>query len=193
MEELFGHQHLHDHSLSNWRSLVLPHSTAQVCRLAICAVVVCVCACACACAKFLKFRRFRSKFDRPEIRLQLGFLYDGYSKDTWWFELVMMCRAAWVWSRPHQRGACVKVDMTHKLMLTSIVNFFTTDVQIPLAMCVAITYLIIILLRKPYYRLALGPFSFCSYRCWVSCGVMAVIASIGRATIVFIVSLKFRS
>jgi len=50
---------------------------------------------------------------------------------VWWFELV---------------------DMIHKLFLTSILPFFTTSVQIPVALTVVMLYLITILLKSPYIR-----------------------------------------
>jgi len=75
--------------------------------------------------------RYRKRFQEPGVLLELGFLYDGYDKHVWWFELV---------------------DMTHKLILTSILAFFPSDAQLPFGMCICILYLIIILLAKPYQR-----------------------------------------
>jgi len=75
--------------------------------------------------------KYRARFESPSIRAQLGFLYDGYAKETWWFELA---------------------DMSHKLILTSILGFFPQDSQMPIGMVVAILYAILILLRKPYFR-----------------------------------------
>jgi heme/copper-type cytochrome/quinol oxidase subunit 2 len=75
--------------------------------------------------------RYRKRFQEPGVLLELGFLYDGYDKRVWWFELV---------------------DMTHKLILTSILAFFPADAQLPFGMCIATLYLMIILLAKPYQR-----------------------------------------
>jgi len=61
----------------------------------------------------------------------LGFLYDGYDKDAWWFELV---------------------DMTHKFLLTSVLSFFPSTAQMPVGMVVCTLYTMAILVRKPYYR-----------------------------------------
>lgn len=92
--------------------------------------------------------RAKTSFRTPETRAELGFLYDGYATDTWWFELV---------------------DMAHKLCLTSLLGFFPTDLQLPgesmirapsnpsqcvttVGMCITCLYTVIILVRKPYYR-----------------------------------------
>jgi len=80
---------------------------------------------------FLLLLWSRRNFYKNSTRIQFGFLYDGYAKDTWWFELV---------------------DMAHKLYLTSILAFIPTNQQSWAGMIVAILYAIIILLRKPYYR-----------------------------------------
>src|SRR5688500_15235090 len=45
-----------------------------------------------------------------------------------------------------------QADMFHKLMLTSVVSFFPKDVLIPVGIVMAISYLLIILLQRPYYR-----------------------------------------
>jgi len=73
----------------------------------------------------------RRVFEHPGTRLQLGFLYDGYSLRTWWFELV---------------------DMVHKLLLTSLLAFMPDGVQLPLGMSIAFLYGIIILESRPYFR-----------------------------------------
>lgn len=65
------------------------------------------------------------------IRAQLGFLYDGYRRNTWWFEML---------------------DMAHKLFLTSFVAFFDQSSQISVGMSVVILYLLILLLLNPYLR-----------------------------------------
>jgi len=75
--------------------------------------------------------RYRKQFNVPGVRLQLGFLYDGYTTYTWWFELV---------------------DVMHKLIMTCILPFIPTQLQMPFGMVVAMSYLVLILLRSPYYR-----------------------------------------
>jgi len=73
----------------------------------------------------------RPNFYKSTTRVQFGFLYDGYAKDTWWFELVDMC---------------------HKLFLTAVLAFIPTASQSWAGMIVAMFYAMVILLRKPYYR-----------------------------------------
>jgi IPT/TIG domain/Tyrosine-protein kinase ephrin type A/B receptor-like len=75
--------------------------------------------------------RYRKRFRSIAVRLQLGFLYDGYQSDSWWFELL---------------------DMAHKLTLVSLLSFFPVKVQLPLGMAVVYIYGIFILLWQPYYR-----------------------------------------
>ena len=82
-------------------------------------------------AMFIVLYKHRSKMLQPITRLQFGFLYDGFARHAWWFELV---------------------DMTHKLFLTSALAFLPKDSQIPIAMFVCITYLIVILISSPYFR-----------------------------------------
>jgi len=65
------------------------------------------------------------------VRYEMGFLYEAYETDVWFFELF---------------------DMTHKIILTALIGFLNVDFQLPTGMCVATLYLIIILMRKPYYR-----------------------------------------
>ena len=57
--------------------------------------------------------RYRLRLDEPGIRAQLGFLYDGYFRDVWFFEML---------------------DMLHKLCLTSLVVFLPYSGQMPFAM-----------------------------------------------------------
>jgi len=75
--------------------------------------------------------KYRRKFNDPGVRLQLGFLYDGFGATTWWFELA---------------------DMLHKLILTSLLAFLPLVYQMPCGMFVAVSYLGLILLAKPDYR-----------------------------------------
>ncbi len=80
---------------------------------------------------FTVLYRNRDRMLQPLTRLQYGFLYDGFARHAWWFELV---------------------DLSHKLFLTSVLAFFPSDMQIPVAMVVCIGYLIVILLSSPYFR-----------------------------------------
>jgi len=75
--------------------------------------------------------RERDRFSDPIVKYELGFLYDGYDKDVWWFELV---------------------DMVHKLILTSLLAFLPPEAQIPFGMVICMSYVMIILVRKPYHR-----------------------------------------
>jgi len=62
----------------------------------------------------------------------LGLLYYGYFPDLWWFELV---------------------DMLHKLTQVALIDFFPTPAtQLGAGMVVAATYLMIILVLRPYTR-----------------------------------------
>jgi len=80
---------------------------------------------------FVLLLKNRGSFFHSTTRVKLGLLYDGYAKDVWWFEMVDMC---------------------HKLFLTSILAFFPTFMQAPTGMAVAISYALVILYTKPYYR-----------------------------------------
>jgi len=82
---------------------------------------------------FLLLRRYRDKADSsPKIYLALGFLFNAYTKQKWWFELA---------------------DMIHKLLLTSILPFFPISSQLPFGMAIIIIYLCGILLLCPYVRI----------------------------------------
>jgi hypothetical protein len=73
----------------------------------------------------------RYRLDDPGVRAKLGFLYDGYKKHFWWWEMV---------------------DMIHKLIMTSILAFFPTETQLPIGMSVAILYTMALLVCQPYVR-----------------------------------------
>jgi hypothetical protein len=73
----------------------------------------------------------RKHLMNPGIRMQLGFLYEAYHLEIWWFELV---------------------DMLHKLTMTSLLKFVSISYQMPTGMCVVTIYIIIILLGQPYLR-----------------------------------------
>jgi IPT/TIG domain/Transient receptor potential (TRP) ion channel/Tyrosine-protein kinase ephrin type A/B receptor-like len=76
----------------------------------------------------------RNRLNLPDVRVQLGFLYEAYTNDLWWFELI---------------------DMLNKLVLTSLLGFFPPDyqtLQLAFALVFSATYLVTILLLKPYIR-----------------------------------------
>lgn len=77
----------------------------------------------------LYFNKDALRTDR--IKAQIGFLYEGYRTDVWWFEIV---------------------DSFHKLFLTSVLAFFPSLVQLPIGMTAAVLYLIVLLRVNPYSR-----------------------------------------
>jgi len=80
-------------------------------------------------AYLLWSRRYNLK--DPGTRIWLGFMYEAYTTDMWWFELV---------------------DMVHKLLITSIVRFFPVAAQLPLCLVIVLGYNGVILLKRPYVR-----------------------------------------
>ena len=78
--------------------------------------------------------KYRSPIDRLEekgIRAQLGFLYDGYERSAWYFELI---------------------DMLHKLALTSLIAFIPWKYQMVVAMMIVVSFIAVILIANPYLR-----------------------------------------
>jgi len=73
----------------------------------------------------------RHQLLEPGVEAQLGFLYAGYNRDVWWFEML---------------------DMAHKLFLCAMIGFFSWDWQLPSGMVVITVYTMTILLLKPYLR-----------------------------------------
>jgi hypothetical protein len=47
------------------------------------------------------------------------------------------------------RGGVWQVDVTHKLIMTSLLGFFPQSAQLPVALFVCLAYLVVILLRQP--------------------------------------------
>jgi len=80
---------------------------------------------------FYFLNRYKKRFREPGVRLQLGFLYDGYSYDRWYFEIADMC---------------------NKLFLTSIVAFFPVNSQMPIGMVWIVSYMLLTLLIYPFVR-----------------------------------------
>jgi hypothetical protein len=72
-----------------------------------------------------------SRLNEPGVMAELGFLYDAYNRDLWYFELV---------------------DLTHKLVMTSVIIFFPRGFELITGMAVLISYMCFILLTKPYLR-----------------------------------------
>ena len=77
----------------------------------------------------LAVNRHRLREDR--VKAQLGFLYEGYRWEVWWWEIV---------------------DCFHKLFLTSVIAFFPRESQLPVGMCAATLYLVLLLRVNPYQR-----------------------------------------
>jgi len=77
----------------------------------------------------IKLTANRKLMQRPGVKAALGFFYGSFYPSAWWFELV---------------------DITHKLILVSLIAFFPPDLQLPFAMTFIQAYLIIILLVHPY-------------------------------------------
>eukprot|EP00808_Paulinella_micropora_P002032 g81900.t1 len=75
--------------------------------------------------------RYKTRLDLPDIQAQLGFLYQGFTRRTWWFELM---------------------DMLHKLVLTSLIAFFKNEWQMASAMAFSTFYTCIIVVMEPYLR-----------------------------------------
>jgi len=80
---------------------------------------------------FAMLYRYRKRLNETGVRAQLGFLYDAYERELWYFELI---------------------DMMHKLLVTSIVAFFPPLAQMAVAMVIVCVYLMVILATRPYIR-----------------------------------------
>lgn len=73
----------------------------------------------------------RDRLKSPTTIYMIGFLYEAYSIECCYWELL---------------------DMVHKLLLTSIVTFFPTNAELPVALGVLGVYLMAILFMRPYKR-----------------------------------------
>lgn len=73
----------------------------------------------------------RHNLEKPSFVVQFGFLYGAFSYSNWWFE---------------------PIDMAHKLVLTSLLTFFPTGYQLPVALTVITIHHCILLSVKPYTR-----------------------------------------
>jgi len=83
------------------------------------------------CLFFFFLWQSRGRLKEPDVRAKIGFLFEAYQYDTWWFEIV---------------------DMTNKLTLTSLVVFFPETARMPMAMAFAWGYMCIVFYWKPYLR-----------------------------------------
>jgi hypothetical protein len=80
---------------------------------------------------FFVLRNHRNRFHEASVRLKLGFLYEAFNEDCWWFELV---------------------DMAVKLTLTSVLHFLPGNLRMPAGLVVLALFYILLLLRVPYIR-----------------------------------------
>jgi len=81
--------------------------------------------------EYVKGKTGANRLDQKGVRCQLGFLYDGFERRAWYFELV---------------------DMLHKLMALCLIPFFPASFQLPMAMILFTVYLQVLLLVNPYLR-----------------------------------------
>jgi len=80
---------------------------------------------------YLILRRNYKNLREPAVILQFGFLYEAYTDQRWFWELI---------------------DLVHKLILTSVVIFAPSTWILGINMFVICTYLIMILVFHPYIR-----------------------------------------
>jgi hypothetical protein len=80
---------------------------------------------------FIMLMRYRKRLDEIGVRAELGFIYDAYERNVWWFEMA---------------------DMLHKLIVTSLIGFLPFEYQMPIGMCIVVIYMWVILRYKPYLR-----------------------------------------
>lgn len=80
---------------------------------------------------FALLYRIRNRSFELPARYRLGFIYESYNTNLWWFEVM---------------------DQAHKLCLTSLIMLLPRDIQLPVGMVACMAYLIVILIAEPYYR-----------------------------------------
>jgi len=82
---------------------------------------------------FLMIKRRRKQHDLKDVRvlIQLGFLYDAFELQFWYWE---------------------PVDMFYKLTMTAMIGFFPGESQIQVALTVCVLYTIALLKCSPYLR-----------------------------------------
>jgi hypothetical protein len=83
------------------------------------------------CYFFYLLYKNRKNLTQISVRASLGFLFDAYDTQFWFYELI---------------------DQGHKLFLTSLLAFFPFDLKLPAGMCVAGLYCLSLLLFNPFVR-----------------------------------------
>jgi TRAP-type C4-dicarboxylate transport system permease small subunit len=73
--------------------------------------------------------RYRHRLLEVDVRFELGFLYEAFVRTAWYFELI---------------------DTLNKLFMTSVIPFFSPNLQLPMGLGCTLIYTVIILLKKPY-------------------------------------------
>jgi hypothetical protein len=89
----------------------------------------------------MKIRQYRypkdgvraSRLNEPGVLAELGFLYDAYNRDLWWFD---------------------SVDSMEKLFLCAALPLVPAPYTLPVGMFVAVGFMMIVLLNKPFSRKA---------------------------------------
>jgi len=74
-----------------------------------------------------------SRLNEPGVLAELGFLYDAYNRDLWWFD---------------------SVDSMEKLFLCAALPLVPAPYTLPVGMFVAVGFMMIVLLNKPFSRKA---------------------------------------
>lgn len=80
---------------------------------------------------YFQLRKYRKRLNEPGVALQLGFLFEAYHNDNWYFECL---------------------DMLHKLAMVSLVSFLPNVMEMEGFMAIAFIYLALLLLFRPYIR-----------------------------------------
>jgi hypothetical protein len=81
--------------------------------------------------RLYRHRYPKNRLHAPSVRAENGFLYDGYTDQAWYFEMV---------------------DMMHKLLMVSVIGFVPSEYQLMTGIVIAMTMLMILLLVRPYRR-----------------------------------------
>jgi len=80
---------------------------------------------------YMMLRRYRTRLDEIGVRAELGFLFDAYDRQYFYWELV---------------------DMIHKLVLVSFIAFMPYNAQMPVGIAVVGCYTMALLICSPYIR-----------------------------------------
>jgi hypothetical protein len=80
---------------------------------------------------FLLLLKFRKRMLDPMIVLSIGFVFNAYTEDAWFWELL---------------------ELGQKLFLTGLIFFFPPTLELPINMAVLGLYLILLLVVNPYIR-----------------------------------------